>query len=781
MSRRSVAVVQVEPTEKNRLSLRKRPNPVAEPQNVVAVAGSDESTLVREERVWLEERLAVGLEKTRNVLKVINNDSLAGDDEFDQLLEMQSLGEVLTALNGKDEKKRQKVEEESIPARVFRSVFGEEEWSELEKSDQAITAADDAELRLLRLQRQRKMLWDAKNMAIELTLRDKGLVVEQSAVVSESMHVMNVLLEAVGMNAGGKMRRNVGQVAVASPPPRPTSPVRQRQHQKKKPAAAVKDKPKAKPKASIKQKKKRGEREEDGEAEEEEEKEEEEKEAQERGAVKKAKTGKGEELEVEPEDEDGNEMEESDEVEMEVEKFDIDALLAKAKEDVEIVSNMLKERNKDGGLVIKVSNLNVPDPNCASANAGAILLMNAEKLTQCLVEDGVDIPDDCLAVERWGSLLRWWRVVNRAFAIAGIFASLNARKNSKRTTLQSRYSNLIKGLKQEKVLSYPHACTYDRLGRFLLHYPQFVFQLEWVSWADWFQSFDGDEKLIKRLKIELDDEENGAFWKRPLVRIENGDVGAIALAETSSSSTNNLAELCTMCKIDRPGFAVWQCSGCGEQFFHEMCAGYDDGTVCSDISVPGDVELETVVYCKDCLEEKELSVDDVALGIAEVKSVGEFLNAADCKFKLEKIEEDGYCCFRILEKVAKESLGWKKGSADFCRAVAKFAVAVGEAVVKEVGGDALEPDALKDLKALMKDKNPVDSLKNGLWKKLEMQLVLKGFVEMFKGKGVVINVYQSDGGRKVGKTVYSEGGGGVKVSLLQWNMIQHLDCLVKNK
>jgi hypothetical protein len=484
--------------------------------------------------------------------------------------------------------------------------------------------------------------------------------------------------------------------------------------------------------------------------------------------VKKAKMGKGEELEEEPENEDENEMEESDDVEMEVEKFDIDALLSKAKEDVEIVSNMLKERNKDGGLVIKVSNLNVPDPTCASANAGAILVMNAEKLTQCLVEDGVEIPDDCLTVERWGTLLQWWRVVNRAFAVTGIFASLNSRKNSKRSSLQTRYANLIKGLKQEKVLSYPHACTYDRLGRFLLQYPQFVFQLQWVSWADWFQSVGGEEKLIKRLKAELDEEEEGEFWKHPVVLGGNGE-GAVAVAEASSSSTNSLAELCTMCKIDRPGFAVWQCSGCDEKYFHEMCAGYEDGTVCPDISV-GDVELETLVYCKDCLEDKELSVDDVALGIAEVKAVGKFLNAADCAFVLEKVDEDGYCCFRILEKVAKESLGWKKGSADFCRRVAKFALAV----VGEAGKENVE-----DLKLLVKDKNPVESLKNGLWKRLEVQLVLKGFVEMFKARGVVVNVYQNDGGRKVGKTVYGEGGGGVEVNVLQWNMTQHFDCLVK--
>jgi hypothetical protein len=77
-------------------------------------------------------------------------------------------------------------------------------------------------------------------------------------------------------------------------------------------------------------------------------------------------------------------------------------------------------------------------------------------------------------------------------------------------------------------------------------------------------------------------------------------------------------------------------------------------------------------------------------------------------------------------------LGWKGKKADFCREVAEAAIKSAEAGMKEIGGEALEDEVLNDLKALMKDKKPVESLKNGLWKRLEMQIVLKGFVEMFK-------------------------------------------------
>jgi hypothetical protein len=201
----------------------------------------------------------------------------------------------------------------------------------------------------------------------------------------------------------------------------------------------------------------------------------------------------------------------------------LELLLSKVKLDVEIVGRILKERDKGDGLVIKVANVKLPDPSCTTANAGAALLSDDLKLSQCLVDDDfTGIDDEYLVDERWGTLFKWWRVVNRAFAIAGIFASLRARKKVKGVKLKDRYVEAVKRLKQQKVYSYAHACTYDRLGRFLLEFPQFVYQLQVVSWADWFQNVDdgagGVKKLIKCLEVGLiadDDVEKSAFWKQP--------------------------------------------------------------------------------------------------------------------------------------------------------------------------------------------------------------------------------------------------------------------------
>lgn len=155
MRGRSGSAVQVEQEKKNRVSLRKRPNPEAGPPDAIAAAGTDESTLIREERAWLEGRLVIGLEKTRNILEVFDNDSLADDDVFDAILEMKTLEEVLAGLNGKGDGKKKK--EESVAARAFRSVFSAEAWAELEASDQAVVSGDESQLRMLRLERRTKI------------------------------------------------------------------------------------------------------------------------------------------------------------------------------------------------------------------------------------------------------------------------------------------------------------------------------------------------------------------------------------------------------------------------------------------------------------------------------------------------------------------------------------------------------------------------------------------------------------------------------------------------
>jgi hypothetical protein len=323
---------------KKRVTLRKREVDTREDEGDIidAVAMEEESTLMREEKVWLHGRLVVGLEKTRSVLAVIKDDSLADDKVFEESSDKQSLGEVLAALNGNNRKKNHG--EESI-AQMFRSLFNDEEWTELEASNQAISAGDEGKLRMLRLQRQRKLLWETRNVAIDLTVRDDDVAGEQTKLVTECMNVMNVVLDRIGMNARGIMRRVVPVPAV--PVAFVVVPVKQRKQKKKGAAVKLKGRRKSKSKQSKKVKereklklKKREERsqEEDGEEEEEGE------EGELEDDRKRAKTS-SDDVEEEDADEDI--------------RVDIDALLERAKLDVDVGLNMLKERDKGGGLVLK--------------------------------------------------------------------------------------------------------------------------------------------------------------------------------------------------------------------------------------------------------------------------------------------------------------------------------------------------------------------------------------------------------------------------------------------
>jgi hypothetical protein len=127
--------------------------------------------------------------------------------------------------------------------------------------------------------------------------------------------------------------------------------------------------------------------------------------------------------------------------------------------------------------VLKVTKVTLPDLTCASAEVGAALLLDKVKLSQCVVDQS-KMDDDCLSVERWGTLMKWWRLANRALAMAGIFASLKSKRKKRGITLQDRYEEAVNDVKVGKVYSYPQAAVYDRLGRFLLKYPQFLCQLQ---------------------------------------------------------------------------------------------------------------------------------------------------------------------------------------------------------------------------------------------------------------------------------------------------------------
>jgi hypothetical protein len=91
-----------------------------------------------------------------------------------------------------------------------------------------------------------------------------------------------------------------------------------------------------------------------------------------------------------------------------------------------------------------------------SLPTGKVLWDGEEKLKHYLAS----MPgDDESAVEKWGALLKWWHIVERSFSVMGVFAHLcRMRKQAEK---------------------------YDRLGKFLLRFPRFVFQLQLLSLADW--------------------------------------------------------------------------------------------------------------------------------------------------------------------------------------------------------------------------------------------------------------------------------------------------------
>ena len=100
--------------------------------------------------------------------------------------------------------------------------------------------------------------------------------------------------------------------------------------------------------------------------------------------------------------------------------------------------------------------------------------------------------------------------MERSWSVTGLFAHLRNSNIRKAKTLPERYAALVKGLRG-KVLSFKQAEKYDRLGKFLLSFPLFVFQLQLVSLADWLRKIrakvllDSLESLLDKKQLE--------FWR----------------------------------------------------------------------------------------------------------------------------------------------------------------------------------------------------------------------------------------------------------------------------
>lgn len=134
-------------------------------------------------------------------------------------------------------------------------------------------------------------------------------------------------------------------------------------------------------------------------------------------------------------------------------EIDWQNLFDRARDDVTVVTAMMREATA-GGFTLQVGAICVPDSKLAAEAAGKVLWDDEEKLKRCLAS----MPgDDGSAVEKWGALLKWWRVVERSFSVTGLFSHLRGMRKGKKT-LRERYAVLVKRLKMDgKVLSFKQA------------------------------------------------------------------------------------------------------------------------------------------------------------------------------------------------------------------------------------------------------------------------------------------------------------------------------------
>lgn len=117
--------------------------------------------------------------------------------------------------------------------------------------------------------------------------------------------------------------------------------------------------------------------------------------------------------------------------------------------------------------------------------------LNGQLLQLCLC-DGHE-QQDVRSLEAVGTLQSWQRIAVRACRIAGVFGHLRAgNKNTLR--IEERYAELVATAQLASAFHFSHAAKYDRLGQFLLRYPDFLYQRKFVTLADWLERISGKNK-----------------------------------------------------------------------------------------------------------------------------------------------------------------------------------------------------------------------------------------------------------------------------------------------
>ncbi len=137
---------------------------------------------------------------------------------------------------------------------------------------------------------------------------------------------------------------------------------------------------------------------------------------------------------------------------------------------------------------------NIPPPDPSDAD-GTELLKNPKALAECLCASNASLgyigegmpANDNVVIEKLGVLLQWWGVARKAFAIVAILEALrkrNRRRGSK--GIEERYAKVIEGLPEEaRPCGFRQAQKYEKLGKFLARFPQFLHQTEFTTLHDW--------------------------------------------------------------------------------------------------------------------------------------------------------------------------------------------------------------------------------------------------------------------------------------------------------
>lgn len=729
------------------------------------VARRQGSALLDAERAWFTRRVTDMLHRTRRVLLVFHGAGLEDEERFQELCRSSNLDELCDGLG--------------VAVReVFQSLFDEEEWSELERSSRNIAEGSEALIRTERLKRQKAWLEQGAGVVMDLTHINEEAQKEQDELVTENMRAVESFLGGVGLKDGrASLKKNVvviplrqnessiegdGEVEVGEQQADEVlyeEPSTLRTTRKR----VIADAPKRREVSAEEtpQKRRKGvEQEED------------------------------EEVQLDPSSE---VLGTPDDCEPDTALSDAAALkefnskLEAAKEEVRELKVLL---SAEGTRMLRFMNVPPPDVSLASAAQGERMVEDGKMFREALSVQDLPNPDnhDNRVIKKLGALLNWWCTVRQGLVFAGVLAHLKKTKRRGGRGIKSRFETTVEKL-LDRAVSYEQASRYARVGLLVRSFPQLLYQTQLCCSTGWLATIslrDGTSgALVDLFALLCEDQE---YWSQPIEAV--GPIEAIEAAAAPNKDGDD-QDQCKYCALSDRGL-TWRCKGCG-LLFHELCAGYpDDGTVCDMIllrsptrgrsGVPCVTAFEPKLYCAECLVDIESDVPTVLARIEELSAVANFLNANDCPFVLERVPGDGYCIFRILEDFARGKLGMTWSQNVFCKNVAEAAIASIEATRIEINDATFDTEAYVAFRKLARESGRAGLLRSGLWKKLEVQHVLVGYSQIFKGR-VRVLTYQNNQGEIKQNGLYfvedDENEADIQeLNVVHWSGLDHYDELV---